>query len=245
MFHVKQKKAMDNSLWFKTLCAKNGFRISETQQQLMSRYIELLLEWNKKINLISRKDEENVWESHILHCAALVLLFQFPENASVVDIGTGGGLPGIPLKILRPDLSLTLIDSTKKKIDAVSDMISRLGLKDIRAVWGRAEEISGRKESGGRFDFVVARAVAPLDELLQWSHPLLALKRNGKGPVSRDKKRTLVSPVLITLKGGDLTKEIEIAVKKNQKLKIETINLVFEGSAYLQANEKKAVIVEF
>jgi 16S rRNA (guanine527-N7)-methyltransferase len=254
MFHVKQQQTMDYSLWFRTLCLKNGFHIDDVQIELMSRYVELLLEWNKKINLISRKDEENVWEGHILHCAALGLLFQFPEKASVADIGTGGGLPGIPLKIMCPDLSLTLIDSTKKKIDAVSDIISRLGLTDIRALWGRVEDLgnpkmahrvqAGQKSLDKKFDFVVARAVAPLDELIRWSRLLLFSGKGKNQTAESGKIRKLSSPAMIALKGGDLTKEVEIAARLNPKAKIETVNLVFDGSAYLQANDKKAVVVQ-
>ncbi len=124
-----------------------------------------MLEWNKKINIISRKDEENVWTYHILHSISPLFKIEIKQNSAIVDIGTGGGLPGIPIKILRPDISMLCIDSTGKKINAVSQMITDLKLNNIHALWGRAEEIGSQPEYAGKFDVVIARAVAPLKDL--------------------------------------------------------------------------------
>ena len=169
---------VEKALWLKAIFGKNGMELTAEQVSQLSEYVRLLLEWNQKVNLISRKDEANIWERHILHCAALVLLFDFPAGSKVIDIGTGGGLPGIPLKIFRPDLTVLLLDSTKKKIDAVSAMLSSLKLQNISAVWGRAEELATLPQYREQYHIAVARAVAQLPELIKWAEPFLIKKLN-------------------------------------------------------------------
>jgi 16S rRNA (guanine527-N7)-methyltransferase len=108
MFHV------EHSIEFAHICRKNGLVLSDEQLRLLSLYAALLLAWNAKVNLISRKDEENFWLSHLLHCIAPMFLFAMPASARVLDIGTGGGLPGVPLAIANPGWSVTLLDSIGK-----------------------------------------------------------------------------------------------------------------------------------
>ena len=110
-------------IWLGTVCAQNGLRLSEEQLTLLETLAVRLLDWNQKINLISRRDEENFWTSHLLHCLALLFKVDLPAGSLILDLGTGGGLPGLPLKIVRPDLTLTLLDSTQKKINVVRDLI--------------------------------------------------------------------------------------------------------------------------
>lgn len=172
----------------------NRIELPDGAQDSLLQYASLLKDWNAKINLISRKDEDNILERHILHS----LLLRMPAiceydfgNKRVLDIGTGGGLPGIPLKIVTPNCNITLIDSIQKKIAACSAMISQLGLTGIEAVGGRAEELAKLPKFSHSFDAVISRAVAPLDELAKWSKGLL--KPNG---------------ILLALKGGDLSEEI-------------------------------------
>lgn len=227
------------------ICLKNGLNPTDFQINQLNYYVVLLLEWNKKINIISRKDEENVWTYHILHSISLLFKINIRERSSIVDIGTGGGLPGIPIKIMRPDLHVLCIDSTGKKINAVSQMIKDIKLDDIFAVWGRAEEFGSKSEYGGRFDFTIARAVAPLEDLIYWSKAFLKtdFQKRKSAEVIMNKRENPDPPALLAFKGGDLSREIETAKRKYQNLEIKSINLAFYGSEQLNASDKKILIV--
>ncbi|HOV98833.1 MAG TPA: 16S rRNA (guanine(527)-N(7))-methyltransferase RsmG [Bacteroidota bacterium] len=235
---------VEKALWLKAVFGKNGMELTAEQVSQLSEYVRLLLEWNQKVNLISRKDEENIWERHILHSAALVLLFDFPAGSKVIDIGTGGGLPGIPLKIFRPDLELLLLDSTKKKIDAVSAMLSSLELQNISAVWGRAEELATLPQHREQYHIAVARAVAQLPELIKWAEPFL-VEKSQRNIVSSENKIALSLPTLLALKGGDVSKEIELAKRKFRTFDIQEYALQFEGAEPLEENQKKVVVVNY
>lgn len=236
-------------IWFRTVCRQNDLDISDDQLELLEKFVRLLLEWNKKINLISRKDEENVWENHILHSAAILFKLSFSKNIKCLDIGTGGGLPGIPLKILAPETSITLLDSTQKKIHAVQEMITALSLKDIHAVWGRAEELGKKPEHSNQYDVVVARSVAELNDLVKWSKFFLGKAFTAKTPRYEEKnlgssRIKIEPPVLVALKGGDLESEIQAAQRSHKSLSIRTINLTLQGSSQFEKGEKKIVVVE-
>lgn len=151
-------------------------------------------EWNERINVISRKDIDSLYERHILHSLAIATEFDFGSGVQVVDIGTGGGFPGIPLAIFFPDATFHLVDSIGKKIKVVEEAVKALGLTNVRTYHARAESLPK-----GAFDFAVSRAVAPLLDLWTWSRPLL---RNQHIPGSPHKNG------LVCLKGGDLTEEI-------------------------------------
>ena len=160
----------------------------------------LYKDWNEKINVISRKDIDALYEKHVLHSLAIAVICNFRKGAHVVDIGTGGGFPGIPLAILFPDVKFVLVDSIGKKIKVVQEVAAAIGLKNVEAIHGRVEEIKGRK-----FDFAVSRAVAPLGELWGW------VNRN----LQVGQKSDELPNGLICLKGGDLNKEIyESGMKK-------------------------------
>ena len=171
----------------------------------------LYKEWNSKINVISRKDIDGLYEKHVLHSLAVAAAFQFEPGMEILDIGTGGGFPGIPLAIYFPEVKFHLADSIAKKLKVVDAIVESLELKNITTQHTRAEEIKNRK-----FDFAVSRAVAPLKDLWKWSMPLL--KRSQKSivpssesiedPEPRTLNSELSSPGLICLKGGDLTNEI-------------------------------------
>jgi 16S rRNA (guanine527-N7)-methyltransferase len=177
----------------KRIANSNGLSLSGDQLEKLGAYAVMLTEWNAKVNLISRKDEENILSKHILHSLVLVMpkFSSLTVGAKVFDLGTGGGLPGIPMKIARPDLEITLCDSITKKVTAASDMIARLELKNMHAIVGRAEDIAKSSGMSRSFDAIVSRAVAPLDELAVWSK---GLAKTGA--------------TLYALKGGDLTEEI-------------------------------------
>jgi len=172
-------------LEFRRITRANGLALSEEQLALLEAYVALLLEWNGKINLISRRDQENVWFAQILHSVSPWLFVDIARSLRVLDLGTGGGLPGIPLAILRPDLRLTLLDSIRKKADAVRQMAGALGLKNVDVVAGRAEEVGRQAAHRHSYDVVVARAVAKLSDLARWSRPLLK-DGGGSRPAGSD-----------------------------------------------------------
>jgi 16S rRNA (guanine527-N7)-methyltransferase len=238
---------LEKKIWFRELCVKNGLTPTIDQLEQLEDYEVLLLEWNKKINIISRKDEENVWTYHILHSISPLFKIEIKQNSVIVDIGTGGGLPGIPIKILRPDISMLCIDSTGKKINAVSQIISDIKLNNIRALWGRAEEVGSQSEYAQKFDFAIARAVAPLKDLLYWSKAFLKRFDQNKFEVKTLIKNRLDPnpPALIAFKGGDLSGEIEIAKRKYPQINIQSIDLIFTGSEQLIASDKKILVVHF
>jgi len=176
--------------------------------------------WNSKINVISRKDIESLYEKHVLHSLSIAAVFDFAEGTEVLDIGTGGGFPGVPLAIFFPQVKFHLVDSVAKKLKVVDVIAKEIGLKNITTEHIRAEEIKNRK-----FDFVLSRAVAPLKQLWKWSKPLLRSSefrvqssesgtRNSQllTPDSRlltlDSRLLTPSSGLICLKGGDLSREI-------------------------------------
>jgi 16S rRNA (guanine527-N7)-methyltransferase len=242
---LEKKMQFESKVWLRNICTNNGLSPTELQFEQLEHYVNLLLDWNKKINLISRKDEENIWTYHILHCISPLFKIKIFKGTKMVDIGTGGGLPGIPLKILRPDISLLCLDATRKKANAVLQMVTELKLNDVEIVWGRAEEIGVQPKYLHKFDIAIARAVAPLNELLSWSMGFFKKINQPKINVKAEKADYLeiTSSVLIALKGGDLTKEMEIAKQKFPKLEISAIDLAFAGSEQLIASDKKMLVV--
>lgn len=169
---------------------------TDEQQQQFSLLKEIYTEWNQKINVISRKDIDALYPKHILHSLAIAARFQFENGQKIVDIGTGGGFPGIPLAIFFPEVEFLLADSIKKKLTVVEEVIKKLQLNNVKTHWGRAEEIKQKNN----FDFAVSRAVAPLGDLWKWAKPLLKKGQNGDFPNG-----------LICLKGGDLHEEISLS----------------------------------
>ncbi|HVT86225.1 MAG TPA: 16S rRNA (guanine(527)-N(7))-methyltransferase RsmG [Chitinophagaceae bacterium] len=167
-----------------------------TDQQLeqLGALYPLYKEWNTKINVISRKDIDSLYEKHVLHSLSIAAVFDFEKGAEIIDIGTGGGFPGLPLAIFFPGVKFHLVDSIGKKLKVVQAIAVKLGLKNVTIQQARAEAIKDRK-----FDYVVSRAVASLKELWGWSKPLLKKSTTHlKHP-----------PGLICLKGGDLAQEIQ------------------------------------
>ena len=165
--------------------------ITDEQKQQFEKLEQLYTEWNEKINVISRKDMDGLYEKHILHSLGIAKVMPFADDTKVLDIGTGGGFPGIPLAILFPEVSFTLIDSIGKKIKVVEAVSEGLGLKNVTAVHGRAEKL---KE---KFHFVVSRAVTQMPEFLRWL----------KGKFEKEQFNEKHNGVLY-LKGGDLAEEL-------------------------------------
>ena len=164
-----------------------------TQLKQLEQLDSLYQEWNAAINVISRKDIDSLYEKHVLHSLAIAAWFDFSPGMEIIDIGTGGGFPGIPLAIFFPEVKFHLVDSIGKKLKVVNAVGDALELKNISTFHGRAEDIKTKK-----FDFAVSRAVAPLKDLWNWSKPLL---RN-------ERKMESFKNGLICLKGGDLAAEI-------------------------------------
>ncbi len=202
---------------------------SPVQLQQFADLQDLYTEWNAKINVISRKDIGSLYERHILHSLAIAATFEFTPGMDIIDIGTGGGFPGIPLAIFFPDTRFHLIDSIGKKIKVVEAVAQAIGLTNVTTQHGRAEEIKGRK-----FDVAVSRAVAPLATLWTWSRPLL---RKPKTPTPQSSSSTPGSPAsssspetplpapsgLICLKGGDLAAEISASGLRPRVIEIHDI----------------------
>lgn len=187
---------------------------SPEQLQQLSRLEPLYREWNEKINVISRKDIDSLYEKHILHSLAIAAAFEFDPGSNIMDLGTGGGFPGIPLAIYFPEVKFHLVDSIGKKLKVVEAIAASVGLHNITVRHSRAEDIKNQK-----FDVVVSRAVAPLKELWQWSKPLL-----------RKKNATSAMPNgLICLKGGDLAQEI---AESNCKPRMMELNEIFSENSF-------------
>jgi len=165
--------------------------ITPQQQQQFEQLPELYNFWNNQINVISRKDIDQLYERHVLHSLGISKVMQFLPGENVLDVGTGGGFPGIPLAILFPETQFFLVDSIGKKIKVVKEVASALGLQNVKAEHLRAEQVNEK------FDFVVSRAVTRLKEFYPWV--------NGK--FSKQSKNTLANGILY-LKGGDLEEEI-------------------------------------
>lgn len=165
--------------------------LTDKQKQQLAMLKGLYAEWNEKINVISRKDIDNLYVKHVLHSLAIAKVMSFKPGTKVLDVGTGGGFPGIPLAILFPEASFTLVDSIGKKITVVQNVAQGLGLTNVKAMQARAEDLPGN------FDFVVSRAVTDIQTFCSW----IWKKIPPKG------KNVLPNGVLY-LKGGDLTEEL-------------------------------------
>ena len=240
----------DNRIWFSTTCSQNGLPLNEGQLDQFEQLARRLLEWNQKINLISRKDEENFWTNHLLHSLSILFKIRIRTGTKILDLGTGGGLPGLPLKIARPDLAFTLLDSTQKKINVVNDLIQDLELTGCKAVWGRAEDVGRSKEHHRQYDVVVARAVAPMKDLVQWAAPFLRTDQVSESSITDstqqagDPRVCLTTPSLVALKGGDLEGELGQIRKLPSLGSITTLALTLRGTSQLEEGEKKVVVVE-
>lgn len=194
--------------------------LSETQRKQFGALYELYADWNAKINVISRKDIENLYPHHVLHSLAIARLIRFKEGSSVMDIGTGGGFPGIPLAIFFSDVTFHLVDSIGKKIKVAQAVAESVGLTNVTFRHGRAEEETQQ------FDFVVSRAVMPLADLVKIARKNIKKEQSNALPNG-----------LICLKGGELQHEI---LPFRQKAVMEELSNYFEEEFF---ETKKVVFV--
>lgn len=177
--------------------------MSPEKEQQLKKFKELFTGWNEKINLISRKDIAHFEIRHVLHALAIARFIQFDPNAVVLDVGTGGGFPGIPLAIYFPEVKFILTDSIEKKINAVQSMVDLLELKNVQVLRARVEDLHID------VDYVISRAVAPMPELVSWTKKLIHPGQKGTLPNG-----------WIVLKGGDLKEELSVFGKDVEIQKI-------------------------
>ncbi len=175
-------------------------QLTEKQKNQIEKLFKVYSYWNAQINVISRKDLDEFYERHVLHSLAIAKVINFSPSSNILDIGTGGGFPGIPLAILFPECKFTLVDSIGKKIKVVQEVAEELGLSNVTAIKSRAEDIIDEK-----FDFIVSRAVTEMPKFLTWT----------KDKISTKQKNKLKNGILY-LKGGDLTEEMK-GIKKEIK----------------------------
>ncbi len=191
------------------------------QQHEQFRQLEpLYQEWNSRINVISRKDMEHFYERHVLHSLGIAKVQRFKPGSLVMDVGTGGGFPGIPLAIMFPETDFMLVDSIGKKIKVVQEVASGIGLTNVKAIHSRAEEVKQK------FDFVVSRAVTTLPEFIKWI---------GKN-ILKENRHELKNGILY-LKGGDLEAELATVKHATRVFKLKT----FFGEEFFET--KKVVHV--
>ena len=171
--------------------------LTESQLAAIGKLEPLYKEWNQQINVISRKDIDNLYLHHVLHAMAIAQVIQFKPGTKILDLGTGGGFPGIPLAILFPESNFHLIDGTRKKLRVVEAVVEGLELDNVQVSHVRAEELKGK------YEFVVCRAVASIEKLNAWSMPLINLNQRHALPNG-----------LLALKGGNLKAELKLLPKK-------------------------------
>ncbi|MCA0933420.1 16S rRNA (guanine(527)-N(7))-methyltransferase RsmG [Lutimonas saemankumensis] len=166
--------------------------LTDKQLEQFSKLGNLYKDWNAKINVISRKDIDSLYLRHVLHSLGIAKVQRFLPSSRVLDVGTGGGFPGIPLAIMFPETDFVLVDSIGKKIRVVEEVAHEIGLENVTAIHGRAEKVKGE------FDFIVSRAVTRMDEFMKWVRKKIARKNNHE-----------LRNGILYLKGGDLTEELK------------------------------------
>ncbi len=195
--------------------------ITEAQLKQMKTLGDLLKVWNEKINVVSRKDIDKLEERHILHSLAIAKCIHFTPGTTIIDVGTGGGFPGLPLAIMFPDCEFTLVDSIGKKIRIVNELSTACGLHNVQAYQSRAEHVQDK------FNFVVSRAVTSFPQFYRWTAPLISGALSNQVPNG-----------IIYLKGGDLSHEL---AGFGKRIRIEPINKWFEEAWF---EEKKVVYLK-
>ena len=223
-------KLLPGSAAVETIFRDAGKDLTAGQLLQLEEFVRVLLAWNTKVNLISRKDEEHIWRNHILHSLSAVLLCELPSHGTYLDIGTGGGLPGLPLAILLPQAEFVLCDSITKKMNAVRNMTEVLGLGNVRCIISRVEELGRENNWRESFDVVLARAVTRLPDLVRWSSPLLLSR-----PASR----------LIVWKGGDTTEEETEAHRVPTVREVTITGFERFADPYFFEQGKKIITVRF
>ena len=205
------------------LCLEFGVEITEDIKNKLNTYGNLLLEWNEKINLTAIKEPDAVLYKHFYDCILFLKHNNLPENSTLIDVGTGAGFPGMVLKIVRPDLEITLLDSLNKRLVFLNEVITSLNLKGIKTVHIRAEEAGKSKQHREKYDFVTARAVASLPVLLEYCTPLI--KKNG---------------VFVGMKGPSVSEEVALCTNALKVLGLSEPKIICEN---LRDDEQRAFVI--
>lgn len=240
---------------------RNGLPLDDAALDRLLEFERLLLGWNEKVNLVSRKDASGVFVRQIVGSAAFLFRHALEERTTLLDVGTGGGLPGIPVAIIHPSIEVTLVDSIAKKIRAVSDIVAGLGLTNVRTICSRVESLPTRER--GAFDYIVARGVSRAAEVVEWCLPLVRragaqADRSASGPADRgagperggaERRAPLTGPrtpvprgSFILLKGGDLDEEIAALSDVVPGASVTIRSIEVEGDLP-QFTEKKIIII--
>ncbi|QSS97621.1 16S rRNA (guanine(527)-N(7))-methyltransferase RsmG [Psychroflexus sp. ALD_RP9] len=185
--------------------------ITEAQRKQFALISEVYKDWNQKINVVSRKDIDEIYTRHVLHSLGIAKVQAFKPEANILDVGTGGGFPGIPLAILFPEVQFTLVDSIGKKIKVVDEVVDALKLTNVKTVNSRVEQLNGE------FDFIVSRAVAVMPSFVRWV----------KGKIAKQNRHELKNGILY-LKGGDLTEELE----PYKTVRLFSLSDIFKGEFF-------------
>lgn len=186
--------------------------ITSEQEKQFELLMPLYKEWNDKINVISRKDIDELYERHVLHSLGIAKVISFTPGTNILDVGTGGGFPGIPLAILFPDCNFHLVDSIGKKIKVVNEVANALGLKNVSATHSRVEQINEK------FDFIVSRAVTQFPEFITWVRQKVKKEQNNALPNG-----------ILYLKGGDLSEELKSFINK---IKLYNLSNYFQSDFF-------------
>lgn len=182
-------------------------KLTETQFEQFQAISEVYKDWNQKINVVSRKDIDEIYTRHVLHSLGIAKVQEFKPGSKVLDVGTGGGFPGIPLAILFPETHFTMVDSIGKKIKVVNEVVEALGLKNVTTINDRVEQVNDQ------FDFIVSRAVAVMPSFVRWV----------KGKIAKESIHELKNGILY-LKGGDLSEEL----KPYKTVKVHELSQFFD-----------------
>ena len=193
--------------------------LEDVQIEQFSKLNKIYCDWNNKINIISRKDIDNIYERHVLHSLVIAKFIKFNKGTTVLDLGTGGGFPGIPLSIIFPEVNFILVDSIRKKIVVVDEIVNELRLKNVKSKWSRAENLDYK------YDFLVTRGVAKMSLLIEWS----------KGKFNKNSNNHIPNGI-IALKGGNVDDEL----KNIQQKKIVDIKDIFDTHYF---SDKKIIYV--
>lgn len=206
----------------KAICAEFGIELDDAKIKKLNLYGNMLLEWNEKINLTAITEPEAVLYKHFYDCILFLKHTKVPENSSLIDVGTGAGFPGMVLKIVRPDIEITLLDSLNKRLVFLNEVIEALGLMGIKTVHMRAEEAGKSKKLRESFDFATARAVASMPVLLEYCLPLV--KKGGE---------------FVAMKGPSAAEETELCKKAQEILGADKPTIICET---LTGNEQRAFV---
>ncbi|MGN0525919.1 MAG: 16S rRNA (guanine(527)-N(7))-methyltransferase RsmG [Acutalibacteraceae bacterium] len=216
----------------KKYAADYGFKISDDLAEKLKIYGTLLKEWNEKINLTAITDDEGIAIKHFLDCLLITKVGDFKAGQKVIDVGTGAGFPGLVIAAAFPETSVTLLDSTGKKLKAVEDIANNMGLENVTAVNARAEEMGKKEEFREQFDFATARAVAELRVLAEYTLPFV--KKGGKllsmkGAVAGDEAQS--GKHAVSVLGGSIKAVHEFTLPNGDKRAVIEVNKISQTSA--------------